>query len=248
MTLLAVFLIGFFAGLRSLTAPAATAWAVYLKWFKLDYPLAYIGSFAWVAILSALAAIELIADKLPQTPSRTAPPGLIARIVTGGFTGACIAAGAGQANFSRRRARRCGRRCRLFRRLPCTQMDRENARYARHLRRPNRGSRGDRGFDVGRVAILSYLCAVTIGRALATSCEHLQGLTSKDFPSQKTPNACEECLSEGTVLVALPECQACSHVGCCDSSTGNMRPNIPRDPASGDARGPAGGLDVVLCP
>lgn len=96
MTLLAAFLIGFFAGLRSLTAPAATAWAVYLKWFKLDYPLAYIGSFAWVAILSALAAIELIADKLPQTPSRTAPPGLIARIVTGGFTGVCVAAGGGQ--------------------------------------------------------------------------------------------------------------------------------------------------------
>ena len=99
MTLLAVFSIGFCAGLRSLTAPAATAWAVHLKWFKLDYPLAYIGSFAWVAILSALAAIELIADKLPQTPNRTSPPGLIARIVTGGFTGVCIAAGAGQGIF-----------------------------------------------------------------------------------------------------------------------------------------------------
>ena len=35
---------------------------------------------------------EIAADKLPQTPSRTAPPGLIARIVTGGFTGACITA------------------------------------------------------------------------------------------------------------------------------------------------------------
>jgi uncharacterized membrane protein len=99
MTLLAAFLIGFCAGLRSLTPPAAAAWAVYLKWFKLDYPLAYIGSFASVAILSALAAIELIADKLPQTPNRTSPPGLIARNVTGGFAGACIAAGAGQGIF-----------------------------------------------------------------------------------------------------------------------------------------------------
>ena len=122
MTLLAVFSIGFCAGLRSLTAPAATAWAVHLKWFKLDYPLAYIGSFAWVAILSALAAIELIADKLPQTPNRTSPPGLIARIVTGGFTGACIAAGAGQGIFLGAVLGVAGGVVGCFRRLPCTQM------------------------------------------------------------------------------------------------------------------------------
>jgi len=42
-TLTFAFLIGFFAGLRSLTAPAATAWAVYLGWLKLDRPLALIG-------------------------------------------------------------------------------------------------------------------------------------------------------------------------------------------------------------
>ena len=35
--------------------------------------------------------VELVADKLPKTPSRTAPPGLIARIVMGGLTGACVA-------------------------------------------------------------------------------------------------------------------------------------------------------------
>jgi hypothetical protein len=38
---------------------------------------------------------------------------------------------------------------------------------------------------------------------MATSCEHLDGLTSGDFPPQKTPNACEECLTQGTVWVAL---------------------------------------------
>ena len=68
------FLIGFFAGLRSLTAPAATTWAVYLGWLKLDGPLALIGSFPAVAILTVLAIVELVADKLPRTPSRTAPP------------------------------------------------------------------------------------------------------------------------------------------------------------------------------
>jgi uncharacterized membrane protein len=93
MTLLLAFLIGFFAGLRSLTAPAATAWAVYLGWLRLERPLALIGSLPSVAIFTVLAVIELVADKLPQTPSRTAPPGLIARVVLGGLAGACIASG-----------------------------------------------------------------------------------------------------------------------------------------------------------
>jgi uncharacterized membrane protein len=96
MTLLVAPLIGFFAGLRSLTPPAATAWAVYLGWLRLGHPLALIGSLPSVVILTLLAIVELVADKLPQTPSRTAPPGLIARIVTGGLTGACIAAGVAQ--------------------------------------------------------------------------------------------------------------------------------------------------------
>ena len=96
MTLLFALLIGFFAGLRSLTAPAATAWAVYLGWLSLERPLALIGSLAAVVIFTALAVVELVADKLPQTPSRTAPPGLIARILMGGLTGACVAASGGQ--------------------------------------------------------------------------------------------------------------------------------------------------------
>jgi uncharacterized membrane protein len=99
MTLLLAFLIGFFAGLRSLTAPAATAWAVYLGWLKLERPLALIGSLPAVAIFTVLAVVELVADKLPQTPSRTSPPGLIARIVMGGLSGACVSAGGGQGIF-----------------------------------------------------------------------------------------------------------------------------------------------------
>ncbi|HXV84207.1 MAG TPA: DUF4126 family protein [Candidatus Binatia bacterium] len=93
MTLLLAFLIGLFGGLRSLTAPAATAWAVYLGWLPLEHPLALIGSLPSVLIFSVLALVELVADKLPQTPSRTAPPGLIARILMGGLAGACVAAG-----------------------------------------------------------------------------------------------------------------------------------------------------------
>jgi uncharacterized membrane protein len=96
MALLLAFLIGLFGGLRALTAPAVTAWAVHLGWLKLDGPLTLIGSLPSVVIFTLLAVVELVADKLPQTPSRTAPPGLIARILMGGLTGACVAAGGGQ--------------------------------------------------------------------------------------------------------------------------------------------------------
>jgi uncharacterized membrane protein len=99
MIFLLAFLIGFFAGLRSLTAPAATAWAVYLGWMKLERPLALIGSIPAVAIFTLLAVIELIADKLPQTPKRTSPPGLIARIVMGGLAGACVSVAGAQGIF-----------------------------------------------------------------------------------------------------------------------------------------------------
>jgi uncharacterized membrane protein len=96
MTLLFAFLIGLFAGLRSLTPPAAVAWAVYLGWLTLARPLSLIGSLPAVIILSVLAVTEIMFDKLPNTPNRTAPPGLIARIVTGGLTGACVSVGGGK--------------------------------------------------------------------------------------------------------------------------------------------------------
>ena len=99
MTLLFAFLIGLFAGLRSLTPPASVAWAVLLGWLTLTRPLSLIGSLPAVIILSLLAVAEVIFDKLPNTPNRTAAPGLIGRIVTGGFTGACIALGGGQSAF-----------------------------------------------------------------------------------------------------------------------------------------------------
>ena len=99
MTLFFALLVGFFAGLRALTPPAVVAWATYLGWLKLARTLSHISSLPVVIILSLLAIFELIVDKLPKTPNRTAPPGLIARIVTGGFTGACIALGGGESAY-----------------------------------------------------------------------------------------------------------------------------------------------------
>jgi uncharacterized membrane protein len=49
------------------------------------------------AIFTISAFVELVADKLPRTPSRTAPAGLSARIVTGALTGACLGIAAGLA-------------------------------------------------------------------------------------------------------------------------------------------------------
>ena len=62
--------LGFVAGLRSLTAPAVA--------------LASTGSPLALPV-SVLAAGELIADKLPITPSRLEPPGLGIRICSGAY-------------------------------------------------------------------------------------------------------------------------------------------------------------------
>jgi uncharacterized membrane protein len=87
------FLIGVIAGLRSLTAPAAVSWAARLGWLHLDNTwLAFLGFAATPYLISVLAIGELIADKLPKTPSRKSPPGFIARVATGALCGAALGA------------------------------------------------------------------------------------------------------------------------------------------------------------
>ena len=91
-TLLLAFLIGVIAGLRALTAPAAVAWAGFGRGVLHNTPLSFMGRLPAAIIFTVLALLELYADQLPTTPSRLAPAGLIARIVTGGLSGACLAA------------------------------------------------------------------------------------------------------------------------------------------------------------
>ena len=50
------------------------------------------GTLTAVVIFSALALFELINDKRPTTAARTAPSGLVARVVLGAFGGTCVAA------------------------------------------------------------------------------------------------------------------------------------------------------------
>ncbi len=96
MTLLFAFLIGVLAGLRSLTPPAATAWAAHLGWLKLPRLLSWIGTTPAVVIFTVLALLELASDKRPTAPRRTAPTPLIARILMGAFAGACLATAGAQ--------------------------------------------------------------------------------------------------------------------------------------------------------
>jgi uncharacterized membrane protein len=95
--LLAAFGIGFVAGLRTMTAPAAVSWAAYLGWLNLrESSLWFMASGIAVTIVSTLAVVEYIVDKLPTTPSRTLLGPLAGRIIMGGFAGACLAVSAGQ--------------------------------------------------------------------------------------------------------------------------------------------------------
>jgi uncharacterized membrane protein len=91
-TLLLAFLIGVIAGLRALTAPAAVAWAGFGRGILNHTPFSFMGRLPAAIIFTALALFELVNDQRPSTPSRLKPPGLIARIVTGGLSGACLAA------------------------------------------------------------------------------------------------------------------------------------------------------------
>ena len=92
-TFILAFLIGVVAGLRSMTAPAAVSWAARLGWLHLENTwLAFLGFAATPYIISVLAIGELIADKLPKTPSRKAPAPFIGRIVIGALCGAAVGA------------------------------------------------------------------------------------------------------------------------------------------------------------
>lgn len=81
-----------------MTAPAVVAWAANRHWLSLQTsPLSWMGSTAAVAVFTVMALVELVVDKLPSTPNRTAIPGLIGRSLLGGLSGAAVATAGGQA-------------------------------------------------------------------------------------------------------------------------------------------------------
>jgi len=94
---LAAFLIGFVAGLRTFTAPAAVGWAAHFGWLNVEAtPLAFMAATVtlWIFTLAALFEI-VVFDKRRNSGSRKSPPQFLGRIVSGVLCGAAVGAGAG---------------------------------------------------------------------------------------------------------------------------------------------------------
>ena len=97
MTLLLAFLLGMLSGLRSMTPVAVAAWAAQLWWPAVrSTGLSIMAAPLTAYVFTLLAAVELVFDKLPITPSRLEAGPLGARVVLGGLAGATLCAGAGQ--------------------------------------------------------------------------------------------------------------------------------------------------------
>jgi uncharacterized membrane protein len=93
LIVLMALLIGVVAGLRSLTAPAVVAWAAFFGWIDLHGTWAsWMANIITAIVFTVLAVGELVNDKLPKTPARTAPPIFAARIIMGGLAGAVLGA------------------------------------------------------------------------------------------------------------------------------------------------------------
>jgi uncharacterized membrane protein len=98
--LIAIPLLGLVTGMRSMTAMAVLCWFAYRGDLPLDDTWAFwAGKLVTAIIFTALALGELVADKLPKTPNRTAPVGLVVRVVFGGLVGAIVAAGLNGSEF-----------------------------------------------------------------------------------------------------------------------------------------------------
>jgi uncharacterized membrane protein len=90
--LILIFLLGCVAGLRSLTPPLVVSWAAHFGWLHFaGSKLAFVNRPFTIIVVSLLALVELIVDKLPQTPARTSPVGLVARGCLGGACGLALA-------------------------------------------------------------------------------------------------------------------------------------------------------------
>ncbi|WP_158942049.1 DUF4126 family protein [Granulicella sp. S190] len=92
--LIAIPLLGLVTGLRTMTAMAVLSWFAYTGHLSVDDSwAAWSGKLVTAIVFTILALGEYIGDKLPNTPSRTAPFPLIARLIFAGLVGAIVAAG-----------------------------------------------------------------------------------------------------------------------------------------------------------
>jgi uncharacterized membrane protein len=98
--LIAIPLLGLVTGLRSMTAMAVLCWFAYRGDLPLDGTWAsWAAKLTTAIIFTVLAVGELVADKLPKTPNRSAPGPLLVRVIIGGLVGAIVAAGLNGSEF-----------------------------------------------------------------------------------------------------------------------------------------------------
>jgi uncharacterized membrane protein len=84
-------LLGLVAGMRTMMPPAAVSVAAWLGWLPLrGTALAFMAMPVSVVVFVLAAAAELVVDAMPFCPSRKAPGGFAARLVSGGFCGAAV--------------------------------------------------------------------------------------------------------------------------------------------------------------
>jgi uncharacterized membrane protein len=96
LVLVLALLIGVVCGLRSMTGPALVCWGAHFGWLNLaGSPVVFFASMISLIVFTVLAIGELIADKTPRIPRRTALAPLALRIVLGGLSGGAIATAGG---------------------------------------------------------------------------------------------------------------------------------------------------------
>jgi uncharacterized membrane protein len=88
--LIAIPMLGFATGLRSMTPMAVLCWYAYAGQLSADWA-PWISHPSLAIIFTVLAVGELVADKMPWVPDRISPGPLIWRILLGGFAGAICA-------------------------------------------------------------------------------------------------------------------------------------------------------------
>jgi uncharacterized membrane protein len=92
--LYAIPLLGLMTGCRTMSPMAVLCWFLCFGQLHVEGTWAFwAAKLVTVIVFTVLAAGELIGDKLPQTPNRTALLPLVARILFGGLVGGIIATG-----------------------------------------------------------------------------------------------------------------------------------------------------------
>jgi uncharacterized membrane protein len=91
MSYILICILGMCTGLRTMTPIAVLCWFAYRNALHLVGWRSFTANVIAVGIFTLMALGEYIGDKLPSTPSRTSPVGLIGRGLFGGFVGFVLA-------------------------------------------------------------------------------------------------------------------------------------------------------------